>query len=59
MTKNDKFTIIYVKERNLIVARCMEVDVVSQGKTMKSAKKNIKEAISSYIERFVADGTAH
>jgi len=50
MTKNDKFTIIYVKERNLIVARCMEVDVVSQGKTMKSAKKNIKEAISSYIE---------
>ncbi|PJA27561.1 MAG: hypothetical protein CO189_06675 [candidate division Zixibacteria bacterium CG_4_9_14_3_um_filter_46_8] len=59
MTKNDKFTIIYVKERNLIVARCMEVDVVSQGKTMKSAKKNIKEAISSYIERFVADGTSH
>jgi len=59
MTKNDKFTIIYIREKNMIVARCIEVDVVSQGKTMKSAKKNIKEAISSYIERFVADGTAH
>ena len=50
--KNSKFTIIYTLEENWIVARCVEIDVVSQGKTMKSAEKNIKEAISLYIESF-------
>jgi len=50
--KDQRFTIIYTKEKHWIVARCVEIDVVSQGKTMKSAEKNIKEAISLFIESF-------
>jgi len=50
--KDQRFTIIYAKEKHWIVARCVEIDVVSQGKTMKSAEKNIKEAISLFIESF-------
>lgn len=40
--KNDKLTIIYTSEPKWIVVRCVEIDVVSQGKTMKSAERNIK-----------------
>ena len=50
--KNNKFTVIYTKEKNWIVARCLEIDVVSQGKTQKSAERNIKDAISLYLESF-------
>jgi predicted RNase H-like HicB family nuclease len=51
MKEND-FNVVYTREKNWIVARCIEIDVVSQGKTMRSAQKNIKEAISLYIESF-------
>ena len=50
--KNNKFTVIYTQEDKWIVARCMEIDVVSQGRTQKSAEKNIREAISLYIDSF-------
>ena len=48
----NKFNIIYTKEKNWIVARCIEIDVVSQGRTIKSAERNIKEAIGLYIDSF-------
>jgi len=47
-----KFNIIYTWEKNWIVARCIEIDVVSQGRTIKSAERNIKEAIGLYIDSF-------
>jgi predicted RNase H-like HicB family nuclease len=50
--KNNKFNVIYIKEKDWIVARCLEIDVVSQGKTQRSAERNIKEAISLYLESF-------
>ena len=50
--KNNKFTVIYTQEDKWIVARCIEIDVVSQGRTQKSAEKNIREAISLYIDSF-------
>ena len=50
--KTNKFTIIYTQEKNWIVARCLEIDVVSQGRTQKSVERNIKEAISLYLESF-------
>lgn len=53
--KENNFNVIYTKEKNWIVARCIEVDVVSQGKTMRSAQKNIKEAIDLYEESFEND----
>lgn len=50
--KNNKFNVVYTKEKDWIVARCLEIDVVSQGKTQKSAERNIKEAICLYLESF-------
>jgi predicted RNase H-like HicB family nuclease len=32
------------------VARCLELGVVSQGKTVEEAQKNLKEAVELYLE---------
>ncbi|MFA6376777.1 MAG: type II toxin-antitoxin system HicB family antitoxin [Candidatus Paceibacterota bacterium] len=47
---NYKFTIITTKEKGGFVIRCAELGVVSQGKTVKEAQKNIKEAVELYLE---------
>lgn len=46
------FAISIVPERNLVIARCPELGVTSQGKTIREAEANIKEAIELYIESF-------
>jgi len=45
-----KFTTIIIREGKWFVARCAELGVVSQGKTVLEAKKNIKEAVELYLE---------
>jgi len=47
-----KFTSVITKEKKWYVAHCLELGVVSQGKTIESAKKNLKEAVELYIESF-------
>lgn len=47
-----KFTAVIVRGEKLYVARCLEVDVVSQGRTIEAAKENLKEAVELYIESF-------
>jgi len=47
-----KFTAIITKEENWYVAHCVELGVVSQGKTIEEAKVNLKEAVELYIESF-------
>jgi predicted RNase H-like HicB family nuclease len=47
-----KFTALITKEEKWYVARCIELDVVSQGKTIEEAQKNLKEAVELYIESF-------
>lgn len=44
------FTAIIRKSDKYYVALCPEVDVVSQGKTVDKALKNLKEAVELYIE---------
>lgn len=44
------FTIIFNKEDKFYVATCVELGVVSQGKTIEEARDNIKEAIELYLE---------
>jgi len=34
------------------VAHCVELGVVSQGKTIEEAKANLKEAVELYLESF-------
>ena len=45
-----KFTSIITKENKWYVNRCVELGVVSQGKTIEDAQKNLKEAVELYLE---------
>ncbi len=47
-----KFSLGIRKEENFYIAKCFEIDVVSQGKSVEEALANIKEAIILYIESF-------
>ena len=53
MTK--KFNAVISKEDKFYVARCIELGVVSQGKTIEEAQVNLKEAVELYIESFGQD----
>jgi len=44
------FTAIIKKGEKQYVALCPELDVVSQGKSVDEAIKNLKEAVEVYIE---------
>ncbi len=50
MKEEIKLTAIVEKEDNWYVARCLELDVASQGKSIKSAIKNLKEACELYLK---------
>jgi predicted RNase H-like HicB family nuclease len=50
-----KFTAVINKEENWYVAYCVEIDVVSQGKTIEEAQMNLKEAVELYLESFEKD----
>jgi len=45
-----KFTSVITKEGKWYVARCIELGVVSQGKTIEEAQKNLKEAVELFLE---------
>lgn len=47
-----RFTAIITKEDKWYVAHCLELGVVSQGKTVDEAKANLKEAVELYMESF-------
>lgn len=53
MTK--RFTAIITREEKWYVAHCLELGVVSQGKTVEEAKANLKEAVELYLESFGAE----
>ncbi|RME80151.1 MAG: type II toxin-antitoxin system HicB family antitoxin, partial [Planctomycetota bacterium] len=40
------------KEENWYVARCIEMNVIRQGKKNEEEKKNLQEAIELYLESF-------
>jgi predicted RNase H-like HicB family nuclease len=44
------FTGALFKEKRVFVSLCLEVDVASQGRTEREAKKMLGEAVSLYIE---------
>ncbi|MBI4331414.1 MAG: type II toxin-antitoxin system HicB family antitoxin [Chloroflexi bacterium] len=50
-----KFTAIITKEEKWYVGHCVELGVVSQGKTIEEAQANLKEAVELYLESFGAD----
>jgi predicted RNase H-like HicB family nuclease len=50
-----RFNAVITKEEKFYVARCIELGVVSQGKTIEEAQANLKEAVELYIESFGED----
>ena len=45
-----KFNVIIQKEENWYVAKCIDNNVASQGKTIEEAMKNLKEALELYLQ---------
>lgn len=45
-----RFTNVIIQEGKWYVARCIELGVVSQGKTIEEAQENLKEAAELYLE---------
>lgn len=45
-----RLTAAVVKEDSWYVARCLEVEVASQGKTLDDALANLREALELYFE---------
>lgn len=45
-----RLTAAVTKEKDWYVARCLEVEVTSQGKTMEEALKNLREALELYFD---------
>lgn len=50
-----KFTAVITKEEKWYVAHCVELGVVSQGKTIEEAQINLKEAVVLYLDSFGSD----
>lgn len=52
----DDLTTIVAKGDNWFVAHCLELGVVSQGRTEVEARNNLKEALALYIKNEAAYG---
>lgn len=50
--ENRRFTAVVTRDGDWYVARCMELAVTSQGRTIEEAQANLKEAVELYIESF-------
>lgn len=45
-----KFTTVIIPEGKWFVARCVELGVVTQGRTIEEAQKNLLETVELYLE---------
>ncbi|KKM11237.1 hypothetical protein SY88_09580 [Clostridiales bacterium PH28_bin88] len=45
-----RFTAAVTRENKWYVARCLEVEVTSQGQTLEEALTNLREALELYFE---------
>lgn len=45
-----RYNVVIQKEESLYVAKCLDNNVASQGKTVEESIKNLKEAIELYYE---------
>ncbi len=47
-----RFTAVITKEEKWYVAHCVELGVVSQGRTIEEAQADLREAVELYLESF-------
>ncbi|MCA1600794.1 MAG: type II toxin-antitoxin system HicB family antitoxin, partial [Acidobacteria bacterium] len=45
-----KFTAAITREDDWFVARCLEVEVASQGKSIEEGQENLREALELYYD---------
>ena len=45
-----QYNVIIQKEEEWYVAKCLDNNIASQGKTIEEAKKNLKEALELYMK---------
>ena len=45
-----KYNVMVQKEENWYVAKCLDNNVATQGKTIEEAMKNLKEALELYAQ---------
>lgn len=50
-----KLTAVITRENRWYVAHCVELGVVSQGKSIEEAQANLREAVELYLESFGTD----
>lgn len=50
-----RYTAVITREEGWYVAHCVELGVVSQGRSIPEAQANLKEAVELYIESFGAE----
>jgi len=50
--KQYKFGAVIVREGKWFVARCLQLPVTSQGRTLAKAKANLEEALALYLKSF-------
>lgn len=48
-----KLSTKFLKENGWYIARCPELRVTTQGRTLKEAKRNLKEAMEVHLEAMV------
>lgn len=48
--KTQTFTASILQEEELFIARCLEIDIASQGKSEEEVIENLKEALELYFE---------
>lgn len=53
MTK--RLNAVITREDKFFVAQCIELSIVSQGKTIEEAQANLREAVELYVESFGTD----
>lgn len=45
-----KYNVIIQKEENWYVAKCLDNNIASQGKTIEEAMENLREALELYMQ---------
>jgi predicted RNase H-like HicB family nuclease len=57
-TKRLRYTTIITREGELYIARCIELSVTTQGRTLDEARANLQEAVEPYLESFETEEPA-
>ncbi len=54
-TRTRRYTALITREGDWYIARCVELNVTTQGRTLDEARANLQEAVELYIESFGED----